>query len=68
MSIAKDRACMRKGVLCGHRRHGSMGIGSRICHYLLDTGEKRGCPAGRKCSHWTDEKCCMLDETKTIKE
>lgn len=61
--------CVRDGVMCGHRRrtsgHGAIGENSSLtmCHYLLDTGEKRSCPAGRRCKHFTTEKCQMIKES-----
>lgn len=30
-----------------HRQVGGANRGEYICHYMLDTGKKRGCPAGR---------------------
>ena len=58
--------CVRGGIVCGHRRSISScsgsGVTSSICHYLLDTGEKRGCPPGKECIHYTAEKCVMARE------
>ena len=29
----------------------------KVCHYLLDTGHRRGCPFGEGCTRWeADEK------------
>ena len=59
--------CERKGVLCGHRRRASGTSGFlKICHYILDTGKQRGCPAGRTCKHWTADKCEMLPELRNF--
>ena len=53
----RKRNCTRRGVLCGHRRSlGSNGVNS-ACNYFLDTGQKRGCPAGKKCTRYTPRKC-----------
>lgn len=27
----------------------------QACHYILDTGFKRSCPAGKDCVHYTEE-------------
>ena len=58
--MAKKK-CVRKGVMCGHRRFISNNAanGGTMCHYLLDTGEQRGCPSGRKCKHYTTKKCAI---------
>lgn len=53
--------CMRDGVMCGHRRSSSTAENSAsICHYLLDTGKKRPCPPGKKCTVWTGIKCRII--------
>lgn len=48
---------------CGHRRPitGDNSLGIKICCYLLDTGEQRGCSV-ENCTHYTTEKCNMLNE------
>ena len=38
----------------GHRR-------GMVCHYLLDTGTVRGCPFGKGCTRWTDDKSRIIN-------
>ena len=64
----KKADCRRDGILCGHRRSIShTATGSvKVCHYLLDTGKKRGCPPGKECIHYTREHCRMQRENVYI--
>ena len=50
--------CTRNGVQCAHRRpvHNCSKWSVTICNYMIDTGEKRGCPAGAKCTRYTPKK------------
>lgn len=57
-----DKACTRNGVLCGHRRPLISSHVIKRCMYILDTGEKRGCPLGRECTRYTAEKCRERDD------
>lgn len=57
-----DKACTRNGVLCGHRRPLISSDVITRCMYILDTGEKRGCPLGRECTRYTAEKCRERDD------
>lgn len=57
-----DKACTRNGVLCGHRRPLISSHVITRCLYILDTGEKRGCPLGRECTRYTAEKCRERDD------
>lgn len=38
--------CIHYKFLCG-----TANGGQKNCHYLLDTGKSRGCPAGEGCIH-----------------
>ena len=58
----KDKACTRNGILCGHRRPLISSHVITRCMYILDTGEKRGCPLGRECTRYTAEKCRERDD------
>lgn len=49
--------CTRNGVQCGHRRSAVKSSTETWCHYLLDTGKKRGCPPGEECTKFTAEIC-----------
>ncbi len=50
--------CVRDGVRCAHSSPSPSNDtrGYHICNYFLDTGMKRGCPAGEECDryvkHW----------------
>ena len=33
------------------------------CHYILDTGKPRGCPAS-KCPYYTTEPCYIIDDVR----
>ena len=61
--VPTNQRCIRNGVRCGHRRPTNDGnySSSLMCHYLLDTGHQRNCPAGDECIHYTDEKCRNMD-------
>lgn len=51
---------------CGHRRPITHSKDSfKICNYILDTGEPRGCPV-EKCTHYTKEKCHIKEDIKWI--
>lgn len=48
---------------CGHRRplaasHPNINI---ACHYMLDTGKIRDCPASQ-CKYYTTKECHVLDD------
>ena len=58
----KDEDCTRDGVICGHRRPLISSHVTTRCMYILDTGEKRGCPLGRECTKYTTEKCRERDD------
>jgi len=53
----RKKNCMRKGVLCGHRRPLGSNNAYSSCMYILDTGERRGCDEGKNCKRYTDEAC-----------
>lgn len=58
----KDEDCTRDGIICGHRRPLISSHVITRCMYILDTGEKRGCPLGRECTRYTAEKCRERDD------
>lgn len=41
---------------CGHYRNFYENLNA--CHYCFDTGNLRGCQAGKGCKHYTKEKFC----------
>lgn len=61
--LPTNQRCIRDGVRCGHRRPTNDGnySSSLMCHYMLDTGHQRNCPAGDECIHYTGEKCRNMD-------
>lgn len=47
---------------CGHYRPlTTKTLSLSACHYILDTGEPRSCPA-EKCTHYTTEKCNIKED------
>ena len=44
--------CMRNGVMCIYRRQLSSTCKDTICHYMIDKGASRNCPAGAECTHF----------------
>lgn len=59
MENSESKSC----VGCGHRRPISdrHKKSYKICHYILDTGEPRGCPV-EKCKHYTTEECHIKED------
>lgn len=47
-----------------HRRIGNVGS-YKVCHYLIDTGEPRGCPPD-KCEKYTKPKECRGCKDRTV--
>lgn len=55
MAKKKNKVCDKTCIGCNHyRRLGSNGgeltLSTCCCHYILDEGHMRGCPAGRGCN------------------
>lgn len=66
MNFAKGRLTMAESVRkscigCGHHRHLTADENGYACHYILDTGYSRGCPAS-KCPYYTIEPCHIIDD------
>ena len=61
-------ACVRNGKRCAHRRPlAAKNLSTMACHYLLDTGQKRNCPA-EGCIHYTTDRRTMREKSVVPRE
>lgn len=58
------KQCDEYCIGCLHYRHFDEFV--HACHYTLDTGEYRGCPAGRGCLRW--ESTSPEDRVKELRQ
>lgn len=66
-----DRKCVRNGYICIYRRFASRHAckGRTMCHFLYDTGQKRGCPADENCNRYVPgRKYRKPKEKKTMRK